>query len=41
MRIKADGVVQFRDGIRFLASSGAEPTGDEHHDVSIKIGIYK
>ena len=41
MRIRSDGVAQFRDGIRFLATNGSEPTGDEHHDVAIKIGIYK
>ena len=38
---KSNGVAQFKDGIRFLATSGNEPTGDEHYDVPIKIGIYQ
>lgn len=40
MRIKADGVVQFRDGIKFLASSGNAPTGTDHNDVPIKFASY-
>jgi len=41
MTIYDSGTVQFRDGISFKGTNGNNPSGDEHHDVPIKMVAYR
>ena len=36
-----NGTTKIRDGLKFSATNGADPTGDDHYDVPIKMVVYR